>query len=102
MVGDDFIDNMNVNPKKKKGMEIIIDIDKDKDEDENENEEKDRDKDKKHNKFELMLDRKIKFSNNKNIGFKEKKLGFYQFVDCKKNNYKIQLDPIQYSSFKES
>ena len=72
-------------------MEIIIDIVED--ENENENEENDRDKDKKH---KPMLDRKIKFLNNKNIGFKEKKLGFYQFVDYKKNNYKTQLKPIQY------
>ena len=80
MVGDEFIDNMNANPDKKTGMEIIVDIDEDDDDD------------------DPGLERKIKFLNNKSIGFKEKKLGFYKFVDCIKektieNNNIDQFNP---------
>ena len=70
---------MNANPDKGTGMEIIIDID----EFEYENENKDEDKDKDEVKVDPLIERKIKFLNNDMIGFKEIKLGFYQFEKLK-------------------
>ena len=72
IVDEDFIEIMNVNPNKKKGMDIIIEIE---------------------NKSG-KIGRRILFNNNNYLGFKEKEVGIYEFIDYVEEENNIgKFDP---------